>query len=145
MTTKTMTDVDQKSSIPSDANCKVSLVNGRREAIHAPTGPSSVAINKNVLETSQQTQNIPRTFDFGFTLVISYTNMYMLFCERFCQIFMGKCLNNMVIKHFANIALICAKDIALNNVIQMLLSNISMQMFEQRGDKTFCEHCTNMF
>ena len=51
----------------------------------------------------------------------------------------------MVIKHFANIALICAKDIALNNVIQMLLSNISMQMFEQRGDKTFCEHCTNMF
>ena len=47
MTTKTMTDVDQKSSITSDANCNVSLVNGRREAIHAPTGPiSSLAINK---------------------------------------------------------------------------------------------------
>ena len=50
MTTKTMTDVDQKSSITSDANCNVSLVNGRREAIHAPTGPSSLAINKNIVE-----------------------------------------------------------------------------------------------
>ena len=50
MTTKTMTDVDQKNSITSDANCNVSFVNGRREAIHAPTGPSSLVINKNIVE-----------------------------------------------------------------------------------------------
>jgi len=52
MTTKTSTDVEQKGSIASDTNCIVSLDNERREAIHAPTGPSSLAINKNLVEAS---------------------------------------------------------------------------------------------
>ena len=48
MTTRMMTkDVDPKGSIASDADCIVSLVNERREAIHAPTAPSSLAIHKN--------------------------------------------------------------------------------------------------
>jgi len=48
MITRTMTkDVDHKGSIASDADCIASLVNERRVALHAPTGPSSLAINKN--------------------------------------------------------------------------------------------------
>ena len=45
--TETTSDIDQGSRTASDANCIVSLVSGRRAAIHAPTGPSSLAINKN--------------------------------------------------------------------------------------------------
>jgi len=51
MITRTMTkDVDHKGSIASDADCIASLVNERRVALHAPTGPSSLAINKNSVE-----------------------------------------------------------------------------------------------
>jgi len=40
-------DVDHQGSI---ADCIASLVNERRVALHAPTGPSSLAINKNSVE-----------------------------------------------------------------------------------------------
>ena len=63
--TKTMTDVDQKSSITSDANCNVSLVNGRREAIHASTGPSSLAINKNIVEALRGYNTSIQATSFG--------------------------------------------------------------------------------
>ena len=46
---KTTTDVDQKSGTTSDANCIASLVSERREALHAPTGQSSLATNKNLV------------------------------------------------------------------------------------------------
>jgi len=51
MITRMMTkDVDHKGSIASDADCIASLVNESRVAVHAPTGPSSLAINKNSVE-----------------------------------------------------------------------------------------------
>jgi len=51
MITRTMTkDVDHNGSIASDAKCIVSFLNERRVAIHAPTGPSNPAINKNPVE-----------------------------------------------------------------------------------------------
>jgi len=51
MITRTMTKgVDHKGSIASDADCIASLVNERRVALHAPTSPSSLAINTNSVE-----------------------------------------------------------------------------------------------
>ena len=54
MTTKTKTlstsIVDHQGSIDDELNCIDSPCNGRREAIHAPTGPSSRAININLVE-----------------------------------------------------------------------------------------------
>ena len=65
MTTKTMIDVDQKSSITSVTTCNVSLGNGRREAIHTPTGPSSLAINKNKVEALRGCNTSIQAMTFG--------------------------------------------------------------------------------
>ena len=49
-TLKTSGVVEQQGSIDSGANCIVPLCNERREAIHAPTDPSSLTLNKNLVE-----------------------------------------------------------------------------------------------
>ena len=47
--TKTLTVSDQESSTNNDVCCITSLVSERREAIHAPTDPSSLARNINIV------------------------------------------------------------------------------------------------
>jgi len=55
MNRKTMTeDFDHEGSIASETDCIVSFRNERRAAIHAPTGPSSIAININSVKSLEE-------------------------------------------------------------------------------------------